>query len=134
MIDYQTEDFTAEAGQYDLVIDAVGKLSFWQCRRLLAPDGIYTATDRPLASKPFLFLPVFVWWIALSLITTLLGRRRQMFVVPHDDPEGMEWLRAQISSGSFRPVIDRTYRLEDIVEAYRYVETGQKIGNVVLTV
>jgi NADPH:quinone reductase-like Zn-dependent oxidoreductase len=134
VIDYQTEDFTADAGQYDLVIDAVGKLSFWQCRRLLAPHGIYTATDRPLARKPFLFVPVFVWWIALSLITTLLGRRRQMFVVPHDDPEGMEWLRAQIASGTFRPVIDRTYPLEDIVEAYRYVETGQKIGNVVLTV
>lgn len=134
VIDYQTEDFTNDEQEYDLVIDAVGKVSFWQCRRLLKPKGIYAATDRPLANKPFLFLPVFLSWIVVSGVTRLLGGRRQMFVAPYKDPEGWQWLRGQIKSGSFRPVIDRTYPLDEIVEAYRYVETRQKVGNVVVTI
>lgn len=134
VVDYQTEDFTKDTQRYDLVLDAVGKTSFWRCRRLLKPKGIYTATDRPLAGKPFLFLPVFLGWILTSGITRLLGGRRQMFATPHQDPEGLRWLKEQIESGAFKPVIDRTYPLEQIVEAYRYVETGQKIGNVVIAV
>ena len=134
VIDYQTEDFTKDTQKYDLVIDAVGKSSFWRCRRLLKPKGIYTASDRPLAGKPFLFLPVFLGWILTAAVTGLLRGRRSLFVVPHQDPEGLKYLRGLIESGEFKPVIDRTYPLEQIAEAYRYVETGQKIGNVVITV
>jgi NADPH:quinone reductase-like Zn-dependent oxidoreductase len=57
-----------------------------------------------------------------------------MFPIPKHDQAMMRYLREQIESGQFKPVIDRTYRLDQIVEAYRYVETGQKIGNVVITV
>lgn len=57
-----------------------------------------------------------------------------MFVVPRDDPEEKKYLVGLIESGEFRPVLDRRYPLDQIVEAYRYVETGQKIGNVVITV
>lgn len=134
VIDYMTEDYTRDTGSYDLVIDAVGKSSFWKCRRLLKPKGIYTASDRPWIQKPGLFIPVFLGWLLVSGITRLFGRRRQMFVFPRNDPEGLRWLKEQIESGTFRPVIDRTYPLEQIVEAYRYVETGQKVGNVVITV
>lgn len=134
VIDYMTEDYTKDTGRYDLVVDAVGKSSFWKCRPLLKPKGIYTASDRPWAQKPGLFIPVFMWWLLVSGVTRLLGGRRQMFVVPHRDPEGLQWLKQQIESGAFQPVIDRTYLLEQIVEAYRYVETGQKIGNVVIKV
>lgn len=132
VIDYMTEDYTKDTGRYDLVVDAVGKSSFWKCRHLLKPKGIYTASDRPWAQKPELFIPVFMWWLLVSGVTRLLGGRRQMFVIPDRDPEGLRWLREQIESGTFQPVIDRTYLLEQIVEAYRYVETGQKIGNVVI--
>ena len=57
-----------------------------------------------------------------------------MFPIPKHDQEMMRYLRELIESGAFKPVIDRTYPLDQIVEAYRYVETGQKIGNVVITV
>lgn len=134
VIDYMTEDYTRDTGRYDLVIDAVGKSSFWKCRRLLKPKGIYTASDRPWAQKPGLFIPVFLGWLVVSAVTRLFRGRRQMFVVPQSDPEELRWLKEQIESGAFRPVIDRTYPLEQIVEAYRYVETGQKIGNVVIKV
>ena len=56
-----------------------------------------------------------------------------MFPIPKHDREMMEYFRELIESGEFKPVIDRTYPLDQIVEAYRYVETGQKIGNVVIT-
>jgi NADPH:quinone reductase-like Zn-dependent oxidoreductase len=126
VIDYMTEDYTRDTGRYDLVIDAVGKSSFWKCRRLPKPQGIYTASDRPWAQKPGLFIPVFLGWLLASGVTRLLRARRQMFVAPQSDPGGLRWLKEQIESGTFRPVIDRTYPLEQIVEAYRYVETGQK--------
>ena len=123
-IDYLTEDFTKDDQKYDLVIDAVGKSSFRRCRRLLKPGGIYTSSD------------VGLLWHGpmLALITPLFRGRKLMFVVPRDDPEGIRWLKRLIETGEFKPVIDRTYPLEEIVEAYRFVETGQKIGNVVITV
>lgn len=134
VIDYMTEDYTRDFEQYDLVIDAVGKSSFWKCRRLLKPKGIYVASDRPWAQKPGLFIPVFLGWLLVSGVTSLLRGRRQIFVAPQRDPEGLRWLKEQIESGHFRAVIDRAYPLEQIVEAYRYVETGQKVGNVVIRV
>ena len=124
VIDYLTEDFTKDDQKYDLVIDAVGKSSFRRCRRLLKPGGIYTSSD------------VGLLWHGpmLALITPLFRGRKLMFVVPRDDPKGIRWLKRLIETGEFKPVIDRTYPLEEIVEAYRFVETGQKIGNVVITV
>jgi NADPH:quinone reductase-like Zn-dependent oxidoreductase len=134
VIDYQTEDFTKDSERYDVVYDAVGKNSLRKCRHLLKPKGIYLATDRPLLHTPFMFVPVFAWWLVLTGITKLFRGRRQMFGGPNADPDGLKWLRAQILSGEFKPVIDRTYPLDQIVEAYRFVETGQKVGNVVIEV
>jgi NADPH:quinone reductase-like Zn-dependent oxidoreductase len=57
-----------------------------------------------------------------------------MLPLPIENPEIVEYLRDRLASGRFRPVIDRRYPLEQIVDAYRYVETGQKVGNVVITV
>jgi NADPH:quinone reductase-like Zn-dependent oxidoreductase len=57
-----------------------------------------------------------------------------VFALPKDNREVMSYLRDRLASGEFRPVIDRTYPLDDIVEAYRYVETEQKVGNVVIRV
>jgi NADPH:quinone reductase-like Zn-dependent oxidoreductase len=126
VIDYTTEDFTRDSETYDLVIDAVGKSSFGRCRRLLRPRGIYLSTDLgPLSQNPI-----------LALVTPLFGRRRVMFPIPtqRDPAEIMRYLKDLMESGAFKPVVDRRYPLDQIVEAYRYVETGQKVGNVVITV
>lgn len=125
VIDYTAEDFTKDKQAYDVVIDAVGKSTFGRCKRLLKPSGVYLSTDLgPLAQNP-----------VLGLLTPLFGRRRVMFPIPpKHDQEGVRWFKELIESGKFKPVIDRRYPLDQIVEAYRYVETGQKIGNVLITV
>ena len=108
-----------------MVLDAVGKSSFGRCKRLLKPRGIYLSSDLgPLSQNPL-----------LALITPLFGGKRVMFPIPpKHDREEVRGIKEMIESGEFKPVIDRRYPLDQIVEAYRYVETGQKIGNVVITV
>lgn len=124
VVDYATEDVTADAQQYDLVFDAVGKRSFGELRSLLRPRGIYSSTDLgPHFQNP-----------ALALITPLLRGKRVKFPLPSHDQDMIHELGELMATGGFRPLIDREYALDDIVEAYRYVETGQKIGNVVITI
>jgi NADPH:quinone reductase-like Zn-dependent oxidoreductase len=124
VIDYTTEDFTNDEQTYDVVLDSVGKSSLSQCRPLLKPAGIYISSELgPHAQNPF-----------LALIAPLRRGKRVMFPIPKHDQAMMVYFRELIESGQFKPVTDRTYRLDQIVEAYRYVETGQKIGNVVITV
>jgi NADPH:quinone reductase-like Zn-dependent oxidoreductase len=124
VIDRTTTDFTADTQRYDLVFDAVGKCSFRQCRTLLKPRGIWTSTDLgPLSQNPL-----------LVLATRFSRGRRVLFPLATIDQEMVEYLKGRLESGQFTPVVDRSYPLEDIVDAYRYVETQQKIGNVVITI
>lgn len=123
VIDYTTEDFTKDEQRFDVVLDSVGKSCFSQCKRLLKPDGIYISSELgPRAQNPL-----------LALIAPLHGGKKVLFPIPKHDQEMVGHLRKLIESGTFRPVIDRTYPLDQIVEAYRYVETGQKTGNVVIS-
>jgi NADPH:quinone reductase-like Zn-dependent oxidoreductase len=122
VIDYTAEDFTKDDQRYDVVLDSVGKSSFSQCKRLLKPRGIYISSELgPLAQNPF-----------RALIAPLHGGKKVMFPIPKHDQPMVGHFRKLIESGEFRPVIDRTYPLDQIVEAYRYVEAGQKAGNVVI--
>jgi NADPH:quinone reductase-like Zn-dependent oxidoreductase len=125
VIDNTGEDFTQDRETYDVVFDAVGKSSFGRCKRLLTPRGIYLSTDLgPRSENPL-----------LALITPLFGGKKVMFPLPpKHDQQGVKYFGDLIEAGKFTPVIDRRYPLDQIVEAYRYVETGQKIGNVVITV
>jgi len=124
VIDYTAEDFTKDTQTYDVVLDAVGKSSFGRTKRLLKPGGIYLSSDfGPLAQNPI-----------LALITPLFGGKKVMFPIPRDDQEMARYFKGLLESGAFKPVIDRRYRLDQIVEAYTYVETGQKTGNVVISV
>lgn len=124
VIDRSAEDFTQDQQTYDVVFDAVGKSSFGQCRRLLESRGVYLSTDLgPHGENPF-----------LMLVTPLLPGKSVLFGFPRHDQQMMNYFKDLLEAGLFRPVIDRSYPLADIVEAYRYVETGQKVGNVVITV
>jgi NADPH:quinone reductase-like Zn-dependent oxidoreductase len=119
-IDYEQEDFTRNGETYDVVLDAVGKHSFLRCRRSLRPGGIYVATDR-LQNLP------------LALLTRW-SSRRVVFDFSSHDRASVLLVKELFESGRYRPVVDRMYPLEDVVEATRYVESWQKTGNVVLTV
>jgi len=123
VIDYTAQDFTKDVQRYDVVLDSVGKSSFSECRRLLRPRGIYISSELgPLAQNPF-----------RALIGPLHGGKKVMFPIPKHDQVMVGHFKNLIESGEFRPVIDRAYPLDQIVEAYRYVESGQKTGNVVIS-
>jgi NADPH:quinone reductase-like Zn-dependent oxidoreductase len=124
VIDYAEEDFTKNGETYDVVFDAVGKLSFKRCRGSLKTGGIYGSTDLgPYWQNPF-----------LALWTSRIGDKKVLFPIPRYTKKDVIFLKELIEAGGYRAVIDRRYPLEDVVEAHRYVETGQKTGNVVLTV
>ena len=122
VIDYTKEDFTKNGQTYDVIFDAVGKHSFRRCRGSLEPRGIYLPTDG-FAN------------LILALVTPRLGGKKVLFQIPpRQTKQDVLFLKELIEAGKYRPVIDRRYPLEDVVEATRYVETEQKTGNVVLTI
>jgi NADPH:quinone reductase-like Zn-dependent oxidoreductase len=121
VIDYTQEDFTKSGATWDVVLDAVGKHSFARSRRALKPGGAYVATDR-------------LYNLPLRLLTSPLDRK-VLFATEFRPPkENIVLLKRLLEDGTYRPVIDRVYALEDVVEATRYVDSWQKAGNVVLTV
>jgi NADPH:quinone reductase-like Zn-dependent oxidoreductase len=124
VIDYTKDDFTRGNRQYDVVIDAVGRSSFFRCKRLLKPGGVYFSTD-----LGFLAQNVF-----LPLLTPIFSSRRVKFPIPKVSKEDIIFFKELIETGRYRAVIDRRYPLEQIVDATKYVETGQKTGNVVVTI
>ncbi len=124
VIDYTQEDFTENGTTYDVVFDAVGKHSFRRCRRSVKPGGIYIETDLG-----------FLWHVPiLAFATRRIGDKRVTLPTPNYTKKHVLFLRELIEAGRYRAVVDRSYPLEQVVEASRYVETGQKTGNVVLTV
>lgn len=124
IIDYTQQDFTTLNTRFDVVFDAVGKSSFGKCKPLLKARGIYISTELGyLSQNPF-----------LALITPLLGGKKVLFPIPSISKKDVEFLKELVESKKFKPVIDRSYPLEETIEATRYVETGQKTGNVVITV
>ena len=124
VVDYTREDFTKNGRTYDVIFDAVGKHSFRRCRRSLRPGGIYIDTD-----------PGFLWHVpVLALLTKGIGDKKVHLGIVRYTKEDVLFLKQLIEEGKYRAVIDRTYPLEEVVAATRYVETEQKTGNVVLTV
>jgi NADPH:quinone reductase-like Zn-dependent oxidoreductase len=124
VIDYQTEDFTKTPDRFPFIFDAVGKSSFGRCKRLLTADGVYVSTELGKGGEN----------VFLAIIGKLRGRKRVLFPIPENKREDIVYLKELVEAGAFKPVIDRNYSLDQIVEAYTFVETAQKTGNVVLLV
>ena len=118
-IDYTKDDFTKDNEQYDFVFDAVGKTSFFKCKKLLKKDGLYTSSG---GAENLL----------LVLITPILGSKRVVFSFKQRISTALSFIKDLIEKGKFRPVIDREYPIGEITEAYQYVAKGQKIGNVII--
>ncbi len=124
VIDYQTQDFTKTESTFHFIFDAVGKSSFGQCKPLLTEKGIYISTELGKNAENVL----------LAITTPIRGGKKVLFPLPTITKEDVLFLKGLLEKGEFKPVIDRTYTLDQIVEAYKYVESGQKVGNVVLKI
>jgi NADPH:quinone reductase-like Zn-dependent oxidoreductase len=121
VIDYTQEDFTRNGETYDVIFDAVGKLTFLRCRGSLKPGGTFLPTDGPMNA---------IW----ALWTSRFGNKRVHAPIARSTKQDVLLLKELIEAGKYRVVIDRTYPFEDVVEAARYVDTAQKTGNVVLSI
>ncbi len=122
VIDYTKFDYTQEALQYDFVFDAVGKNTFGTSRRVLTPHGIYISSELGPGAEN----------IYLALITPWREGQKVVFPIPTNIAGSLQVMTELLVAGKFRPLIDREYPIERISEAFRYVESGQKIGNVIL--
>jgi len=124
VIDYTKEDFTKDDQKYNFIFDTVGKSSFAKCKPLLQPGGVYISSELGFMAQNIFF----------ALIKPIIGNKKVIFPLPTDCRGSLLFIKKLIEKEKFKAVIDRKYPLEQIVEAYRYVEKGQKTGNVVITV
>jgi NADPH:quinone reductase-like Zn-dependent oxidoreductase len=122
VIDYTQEDFTKSGETYDIIFDAVSKSSFSSCKSALKQKGIYLVTVPTLAI------------ILQMLWTSMVGSKKVVFGGESRKVEDLIFLKELIEAGKIKSVIDRSYPLEQIVEAHKYVDKGHKKGNVVITV
>jgi NADPH:quinone reductase-like Zn-dependent oxidoreductase len=125
VIDYTRDDLLSRGPVFDVVIDAVGKYAYHWGRRALKPGGIYVETDLGPHKLETLVMLVATRWF---------GSRRLKFASGGRSKADIRFMKELIEAGSYRPVIDRTYPMEQVVEAHRYVETWRKTGNVVLAI
>jgi NADPH:quinone reductase-like Zn-dependent oxidoreductase len=119
VIDYTKEDFTKNGKTYDFIFDAVMKTSFSRCKSSLKQGGAYLTVDWPLLQ---------------ALWASMTSSKKVIFGLGSTKTEDLIFLKELIEAGKIKPVIDRCYPLEQIVEAHRYADTGRKKGNVVITV
>lgn len=129
VIDYTKEDFTEDSEKYDYVFDCVGKSTFGKCRCILKPGGVYISSELGPWSQNIFY----------SLISAIFGKlpgkegKKVKFPYPPNILRSIELVKKLIEEGKFKTVIDRSYPLEEVADAFRYVEKGQKTGNVVIT-
>ena len=123
VIDYMKEDFTKSDQNFSFVFDTVGKSSFFKCRHILEKGGIY------ISSEPgHMYQNIY-----LSIFTPLFRNKKVRFPIPVDIKGSIHLIKELIENGQFKTVIDRVYPFEQIPEAYSYAASGEKIGNVVIT-
>lgn len=124
VVDYTKEDFTKHRDTYDIIFDAVGKSSFPRCKEALKQGGIYLTTVPSLAI------------ILQMLWTSLVGSKKAKFAATglNQTKEKLSFLKDLLESGTIKSIIDRRYPLEQIAAAHRYVETGHKKGNIIISI
>jgi len=119
--DYTKEDFTDDNEKYDFIFDTVGKSTFGKCKPLLKEKGIYISSELgPYAQNIF-----------YSLYTPMLNKK-VIFPIPYNKQKTIPYIITHLANGTFKPVIDREYSVEDISKAYEYVMTGEKTGNIII--
>jgi len=129
VIDYTQEDFTLDSEKYDYVFDCVGKSTFGRCYRILKPGGVYISSELGPWSQNILF----------ALISAIFGKlpgkegKKVKFPYPPNIKRSVLLVKKLVEEGDFKSLIDRSYPLEEVADAFVYVEKGQKTGNVAIT-
>ena len=121
VIDYTKEDYTKNGKAYDLIFDTIGKTSFLENKGSLKENGIYLTTKVGLQE-----LVQMLW-------TSVTGDKKVIMAISKEKTEDLAFLKKLIEDGKIRPVIDRSYPIEETSDAHAYVEKGHKKGNVVIT-
>jgi NADPH:quinone reductase-like Zn-dependent oxidoreductase len=127
VIDYTREDFSKNGETYDVILEAVGKSSFSGCMRALKKEGIYLAVAVPVQG-------VRMRWTSLTSSKKIVNLPPSKKTRDQMEAQELVFLKELVEAGKIRPVIDRCYPFDQIVEAHRYVDKGHKKGNVVITV
>ena len=122
VIDYTKEDFTDNSGQYDIILDAVGKRSLSNCKRVLTPNGIYIST----LPTPEVFIQ--------SLLTAFFPGQKAKFVIERPNTEDLVYLKELIETGKMRTVIDRSFPLAELAAAHSYSESERTVGKIAIVV
>lgn len=117
--DYTTKDFTKSNERYDFIFDAVGKSTFGKCKPLLKKEGIYISSELGPYSQNIFYA---------------LFNKQVIFPIPFKPEETLPYIKNLLEKGMFKPIIDSEYPLEDIKDAYSYVLTGMKTGNVIVNI
>ncbi len=127
IIDYTKQDFSKTGETYDIIFDAVGKISFLQTKKSLTPGGIFLEAAFSMG-----FMMMVLWSSVRGgkkARTAATGLRK-----PKERTKDLELLKELLESGEIKPAVDRIYPLDQIVEAHRYVELGHKKGNVAISI
>ncbi|MDX2023315.1 MAG: NAD(P)-dependent alcohol dehydrogenase [Deltaproteobacteria bacterium] len=133
VIDYLTQDFVealapqAADDAFDFVFDAVGKSTFGRCKPLMKPGAVYLSSELGPHAQNI--------WLALAapVLSPFSARKKVIFPVPFDVKGSLAFMTELLQQGAFVPLIDRRFAMEQIADAFDYVQSGQKIGNVLLT-
>lgn len=128
VIDYTKEDFTNDTQRYAFIMDAVGKISFFKCKKLLQSGGVFASSDLGFLAQN-MYLPLLS-----PLLKLLFGKRYTIFPLPVNIKRSLLLLQQLMADRKFKPLIDRKYPLDEIQVAYQYVEKGHKTGNVAINV
>lgn len=122
VIDYKKEDFTTSDEKFPFVLDAVGKSRFTYCKKIMTIYGVYVSSELGPNWEN-------VW---LAIIKRNKSKQRVIFPVPVDCRKSIRYMSQLLEQKQFSPLIDRIYPMDDVHEAYKYVMTGMKTGNVIL--
>ncbi len=123
IIDYTKEDFTKMNQKYDFVFDTVGKSSFGKCKPLIAPKGAYISSELGKRSENIFY----------ALFTPIFGNKKVIIPIPSNIKKSLLLIKNLLEQGKYKSVIDREYSLDQIIEAYKYVQKGEKTGNVIIS-
>lgn len=130
VIDYTRDDFTKTREKYDFVFDSVGKSTFGKCKPILKPNGVYISSELGPGMQNVFY----------SLLTPITSKfpwnkgKKVKFPIPTDVNGSVKSIKELIELGKFKPVIDRVYSIDQVKEAFSYVDKGLKTGNVVLSI